>query len=46
LQGRTDSAELYASATADVAVAAVDDAEQASLEAWLARQDADLAQSK
>jgi len=29
-----------------VVVAAVDEAEQASLEAWLARQDADTAQAK
>jgi predicted nucleic acid-binding Zn-ribbon protein len=46
LQGRADDAETYAAAAIDVAVAAVDEAEQASLEAWLARQDADNTQSK
>jgi hypothetical protein len=46
LQSRADNAERYAAAAIDVAVAAVDEAEQASLEAWLARQDADTAQAK
>lgn len=46
LQGRADKAERYAAAAADVAVAAVDGAEQASLEAWLARSDAEYAQRK
>ena len=46
LQRRSDNAERYAAAAIDVAVAAVDEAEQASLEAWLARQDADTAQAK
>ena len=46
LQSRADDAERYAAAAIDVAVAAVDEAEQASLEAWLARQDADTAQAK
>ena len=46
LQGRADDAERYAAATIDVAVAAIDEAEQASLEAWLARQDADNARKK
>ena len=47
LQSRADNAERYAAAAIDVAVVAVDEAEQASLEAWLARQDAaDLAQAK
>jgi len=46
LQGRADHAERYAAAVVDVAVAAMDEAEQASLEAWLARQDADHAQTK
>ncbi len=45
LQSRADSAERYAAAAALVASAAVDEAEQASLEAWLARKDADTAQS-
>jgi hypothetical protein len=46
LQSRADNAERYAAAAIDVAVAVVDEAEQASLEAWLARQDADTAQAK
>ena len=41
LQSRADNAERYAVAAAVVALAAVDEAEQASLEAWLARKDAD-----
>ncbi len=44
LQSRAESAERYAAGAAVVALAAVDEAEQASLEAWLARQDADSAQ--
>ena len=40
LQNRADNAERYAAAAFDIAVAALDDAEQASLEAWLAREDA------
>lgn len=46
LQDRADQAERYAAAAADVAVAALDEAEQAALEAWLARQDADSVQMK
>ena len=46
LQSRADSAERYAAAAAVVAMAALDAAEQASLEAWLARKDADSAQGK
>jgi hypothetical protein len=46
LQNRADKAERYAAAAMDVALAAVDDAERAALEAWLARQDADAAQAK
>src|ERR1700737_363038 len=46
LQSRADNAERHAAAAIDVAVAAGDEAEQASLEAWLARQDADTAQAK
>jgi hypothetical protein len=46
LQSRADNAERYAAAAIDVAVVAVDEAEQASLEAWLARQDANTAQAK
>jgi predicted nucleic acid-binding Zn-ribbon protein len=44
LQGRADSAERYAAAASAVAVAALDEAEEASLEAWLARRDANSAQ--
>lgn len=46
LQNRADRAERYAAASIEVAVAAVDDAEQATLEAWLARQDSNSAQAK
>jgi hypothetical protein len=46
LQNRADQAERYAAAAIDVALAAVDDAEQAALEAWLARQDANSAQAQ
>ena len=46
LQSRADNAERYAAAAAIVAMAALDAAEQASLEAWLARKDADSAQGK
>jgi len=46
LQQRADAAERYAAAAVVVAVAAVDEAEQASLEAWLARHDADNVQKK
>ncbi len=45
LQNRADSAERYAAASIDVALAAIDDAEQAALEAWIARQDASAAQA-
>jgi hypothetical protein len=40
LQNRADKAERYAAATIAVALAAVDEAEQAAIEAWLTRQDA------
>ena len=46
LQNRAEWAERSAAAAIIVAIAAVDDAEQASLEAWLARHDADSAQKK
>ncbi len=46
LQNRADKADLYAAAAVDVAIAAVDEAEQGALEAWLAREDADTAQLK
>lgn len=44
LQKRADKAERYAAAAVNLAMAAVDEAEQAALEAWLARQDANVAQ--
>jgi len=43
LQIRAEIAERYAVAAAVVALAAVDEAEQAALETWLARKDADIA---
>ena len=43
LKGRAEAAERYAAGAAVVASAAVDEAEQAWLEAWLARKDADSA---
>jgi hypothetical protein len=43
LQSRAESAERYGVAAALIALAAVDEAEQAVLEAWLAREDADAA---
>ena len=46
LQNRADRAEQYAAAAIVVAASAVDEAEQASVEAWLARQDADSAAAK
>ncbi len=46
LQSRADKAERYAAAALEVAVAALDDAEEASLEAWLAREDANAALPK
>ena len=44
LRSRADSAAHYADAAAVVAFAAVDEAVQASLEAWLAQKDASNAQ--
>jgi hypothetical protein len=46
LQNRADKAGRYAAAALDVALAAVDEAEQAALEAWLARQDANEASAQ
>jgi hypothetical protein len=43
LQDRADMAERYAAAAVDVTLAALDEAEQATLEAWLARADANAA---
>jgi predicted nucleic acid-binding Zn-ribbon protein len=45
LQGRADKAERYAAAASVVAVAALDEAEEAALEAWLARRDVNSAQA-
>lgn len=45
LQSRAGNAERYAAAAAALAAAAVDEAEQAALEAWLARKDAETPQS-
>jgi DNA primase large subunit len=45
LQSRAIKADHYAVAAAALAVAAVDEAEQAALEAWLARKDAEPVQS-
>jgi hypothetical protein len=44
LQSYADSAERYAAGAAIVALAAVDQAQEAALEAWLARKEADSAQ--
>lgn len=46
LQSRAEMAERYADAAADYAVSALGIAEEAALEAWLARQDARAAQPK
>ncbi|MEK1888961.1 MAG: hypothetical protein AAAB35_15620 [Phyllobacterium sp.] len=46
LEDRAALAEEYALAAREVAAAAIDDAEEASLEAWLARRDADAAAGK
>lgn len=46
LQTRADKGERYAAAAIVFAMAAVDEAEQAALEAWLARQDANFAHAK
>jgi hypothetical protein len=46
LQGRADKAGRYAAATVEIATAAIDEAEQASLEAWLTQAEADYAKSK
>ena len=46
LQGRADKAGRYAAATVEIATAAIDEAEQASLEAWMTQADADYAKTK
>jgi hypothetical protein len=45
LQSYADGAERYAAGATIVAMAAVDQAQEAALEAWLARKEADNAQS-
>jgi hypothetical protein len=45
LQSHAESAERYATGAAIVALAAVDQAQEAALEAWLARKEADSAQA-
>lgn len=42
LQNRADQVERYAEASIEIALSAVDEAEQAALEAWLARIDANF----
>jgi len=46
LQTRADRAKRYLAATIDIAEAAIDEAEVAALEAWLARRDAESAMGK
>jgi hypothetical protein len=46
LQNHADRAERYAASSIDVALAAIDAAEQATFEAWVARQDANSTQAK
>jgi len=46
LQNRADRAEIYAAASMDIAAAAVHDAEEAALEAWIARLDANSADAE
>lgn len=46
LLDRAEKAESYANATIDVVMAALDEAEEAALEAWLARQEANSASGK
>ena len=46
LQNRADKAQRYAVAALGVVVAALDEAEQASLEAWLARRDVKAASAR
>ena len=43
LQNRAEAAERYAAAATALAAAALDEAEQAAIEAWLARKDAEIA---
>ena len=45
LKSRAENAETYAAAAAVIALASVDEAEQAALEAWLARKDVESVQT-
>ncbi len=46
LEGRAERGERYAVAMADAAFAAIDEAEWAAIDAWLARRDANAAEAK
>lgn len=46
LRTRADLAEQHAEATKQLAIAAIDEAEEAALEAWLARKDTEVAHGK
>jgi hypothetical protein len=46
LEHRADNAERYAAAAITVAAASLDEAEEAAMEAWLARAEADVAEAK
>ena len=46
IESRADLAEQYAAAAKELAIAAIDEAEEAALEAWLARKDAEVAHAK
>ena len=46
LNAQAELAEHYAAGAIDIAMAAIDEAEHAALEAWLARRDADQAAGK
>ncbi len=46
LKTRADLAEQYAAAAKELAIAAIDEAEEAALEAWLARKDAEFVHGK
>ena len=46
LRARADLAEKYAAATKERAMAAIDESEEAALEAWLARKDTEFAHGK
>jgi hypothetical protein len=46
LRARADLAEQYAAATKELAIAAINEAEEAALEGWLARKDAEFVHGK